>query len=290
MLFLLSLLFINTSFASTYDTLIGTSCISDIKVDVSKVKIAVLDTGIDKRHPHFQLTNLSGASLVPEPWYSDDVGHGTHVAGILASSRYGLVPLAHLFIVRYITKKTNVVDSVIDGIRAAILNDVQVINFSGGGPAFSQEEKDVIIQARNKNITIVTVAGNEGANIDDPERSYYPASYATDNMIVVSAMNENAELTKTSSYGKRLSHIAAPGYMVESSHLNGTIKKMSGTSMAAPYVTAAVALIKAHNPKSSNLRVTDILSLSSKRVPTLKGKVKFDGYLDFCLLKNQLTK
>ncbi|OQR57391.1 hypothetical protein CDB3_07440 [Bacillus sp. CDB3] len=128
------------------------------------VKVAIIDTGIDSKHPDLQKNYIGGYDFVdnvknPE----DDGGHGTAVAGIIAANgkMKGVAPDASLLVYRaYGTEKiTKAIDrAVIDG--ANIINISMGVTYNGSDTPLNQ----AIQRAIAKNVTVVTAAGNEGPN------------------------------------------------------------------------------------------------------------------------------
>ena len=185
-----------------------------------EVIVAVVDTGIQVNHPYLK-SNLviigkdgkavpatkanfgkdfafkSKKSLLP----TDTHGHGTHVSGIIKS----IFPEVKILSLKYYNPKASGqanLDSTIKCLRYAVDNNVDMINYSGGGPEPSREELAILKEAERKGILIVAAAGNERSNIDIRKNAYYPASYGLDNIITVGAINQNANIISSSNWGK----------------------------------------------------------------------------------------
>src|SRR6476661_11076028 len=163
------------------------------------IVVAVVDTGIQGDHAFLQnniyvpkgkasSTNFgmdfSGEKVTNTP--TDAHGHGTHVAGIVKS----IFPDVKLLALKYYNPKASGqanLDATIKALQFAVDNNVDVINYSGGGPEASVEELRVLKAAEKKGILVIAAAGNERSNIDDKRHAYYPASYGLSNIITVGA-------------------------------------------------------------------------------------------------------
>ncbi len=184
----------------------------------------------------------------------DSNEHGTHCAGTIGAvgnkgvgitGANGNVSLVGL---KFINRDG--VGSIADAISAveyAISIGAHVINNSWGGDEYSETMAAVIRKADAAGIVFVVAAGNDSNNNDiGPD---YPASYPIDNIISVAAVDGQGQLASFSNYGPRTVHIAAPGVQILSTVPGNDYARLDGTSMAAPYVSGAAALIKARFPQ-----------------------------------------
>jgi len=222
------------------------------------VKVAILDTGIDTKHP--DLTVMGGATFVKGTRsYNDDNGHGTHVAGIVAAldnniGVVGVAPEAELYAVKVLNKQgSGWVSDVIAGIKWSITNGMQVISMSFGSTSDSQALHDECDKAYNAGIVLVAAAGNDGPGENTVN---YPAKYSS--VIAVGATDENDNVADWSSRGPEL-ELTAPGVNIYSTYKGSTYGTLSGTSMACPHVTGTVALILSKNPSLNPSEVRGIL-------------------------------
>jgi subtilisin family serine protease len=138
---------------------------------------------------------------------------------------------------------TGFTSDAIQCIEFAIDNGAHVINASWGGYSYSEALLDAIVAAQQAGIIFIAAAGNETINNDtDP---LYPASYDVDNVISVASSDRNDALSSFSNYGKTSVHLAAPGEAITSTWFtnDSSYLENNGTSMAAPHVAGAAALL-----------------------------------------------
>jgi thermitase len=184
----------------------------------------------------------------------DRHGHGTHIAGIImansrpanrAKSSIRLMPLKFY---DPAARQISSIKSTVEAIRYAIQMGAQIINYSAGGLSRDPIEENLLREAREKGILLIAAAGNESSNSDIAR--YYPADYGFSNIISVTAVDQTHRLLKTSNFGKRTVDVAAPGLDIWSTMPGGTYGKMSGTSQATAFVTAAAAVAAVASKKS----------------------------------------
>lgn len=187
---------------------------------VKNVTVAVIDTGIQSNHP-FVKDNIvvmqgrrnetnygmdfSQKTATQTP--SDAHGHGTHVAGIIKS----VFPDVKILALKYYNPQASGqanLDSTIKALEYAVKMNVDVINYSGGGPEASVQELRILKEAEKKGILVIAAAGNERSNIDEKKNAYYPASYGLSNIISVGAYDEDLNIIPSSNYGKNSVDIA----------------------------------------------------------------------------------
>ena len=183
---------------------------------------------------------------------TDNHGHGTHIAGIIGAEAgngkgiAGISPDVSIMCLKYFDPKVNGTDNLrntVNAIRYAKLMNAQIINYSGGGTEFSQDEHDAIEEARKAGILFVAAAGNERSNSDI--HHYYPADYGLSNIISVTALDPNQMVLPSSNYGTTTVDIAAPGQNILSLLPNNAYGYMTGTSQATAFVTGAAVLVMA---------------------------------------------
>lgn len=220
--------------------------------------------------------------------------HGTHVAGTigaLGGNRLGVAGVAwntSLMTVKFLGHDgSGTLENGIRTILYAADNGARVVNCSWGGDGYSRALWEAIEYAKTKGTLIVAAAGNSSSNNDLVPA--FPASYDNDNLIAVAAISQGAtpRLAEFSNYGPQSVDLAAPGVDIEST-LNplasGSAQrffgKFSGTSMAAPHVSGALALIYSANPHLSWWEAKEIVLSSVRRSSKLEGKVATSGVLD----------
>ena len=212
----------------------------------------LIDTGCDVNHVSLK-DNIAGVrNFTPEDNKDpnvviDRVGHGTHVAGIVAAngkvdSVIGAAPEAELYILKALDRTGSGKSSwVINAVNYAVDLKVDVISMSLGMPEKDNKLERAIKNAIKNNILVVCAAGNEGdGNYDDFEYSY-PAAYV--DVIAVGAVDKKA-VPAPFSNANLVIDCVAPGVDIISTYPNNRFASLSGTSMAAPYVSGTVALLK----------------------------------------------
>ena len=252
----------------------------------SSISVGVIDTGIDQNHPDIRENMwttwngrlIYGWNFADNSSDSMDLdGHGSHVAGTIGAvgnNRIGITGVC--WQVRVAALKFGLdVASAIAAIDFANYYKISILNASWGGRAYSQALKDAIDQYDG---LFVASAGNDGTNNDvDP---MYPASYDCKNIISVAAVDPYDTLARFSNYGLKTVDIAAPGTNILSLDLAGEYSPLNGTSMAAPHVAGAAALLKSSMPNISTITLKRIILSSTMENQELKGKILTGGILD----------
>ena len=238
------------------------------------VVVAVVDTGVQFNHPDLNsqiyintgeiggngidddhngyVDDTSGWDFYSNDNYADDGnGHGTHVAGIVAAAANGfgatgVAPGAKIMPIRVLgSDGSGSTNSVAAGIRYAVDNGADIINLSLGGP-LSSVIQTAIQYAQQRNVLVVSAAGNESASLPT-----YPArlSASLSNVISVGAYSSAGAIASFSNdVGTSAAvQVDAPGVSIYSTYLNGQYARLSGTSMAAPQVAGLAALALSAN-------------------------------------------
>lgn len=257
------------------------------------IVVAVVDTGIDRTHPFLENNIFVESGAVDSNNFgvdfskdkrsmgmpTDNHGHGTHVSGIIKS----IFPDVKILALKYYNPNASGLDnlnSTVEALRYAVDHNVDVINYSGGGPEPAAEELRVLKEAERKGILVVAAAGNEESNIDDKKKAYFPASYGLKNIITVTAHDEDLKILNSSNYGHTSVDIFAPGYRIKSSLQNGRTGYLTGTSQATAFVTGVAALIKSEYPQLPTEKIKEIIKASAKKELTMEGKCATGGRLD----------
>ncbi len=156
--------------------------------------------------------------------------------------------------------------------------NLSVDNNSWSGSSFSSALKASVDAANSAGILFVVAAGNEGANND--KTVTYPANYTSDNVISVAACTQTGTLAGFSNYGATAVDLAAPGVSILSTALENTYQYMSGTSMAAPYVSGVAALAWSVYTDATVVQVKSAIISGVESSSSLNGKVLSGGILN----------
>jgi subtilisin family serine protease len=236
----------------------------DTTLGSESVVIAVVDSGVKLDHPAFAGRLTPGYDFVNnDALPDDDAGHGTHTAGIIAAAVddgagvAGICPHCRIMPVKVLNAANlGSWSSLAQGIIYATDQGADIINLSVGAPTPSQTLAAAVQYALEHDVLLVAAAGNY-AN-DTP---FYPA--ALDGVIGVSATTSTGERWERSNFGPSVD-LSAPGELIYSTYheLNnvyGGYTYMSGTSMAAPFVSGLAGLVLSVSPQMSSAAVTEAL-------------------------------
>jgi DNA-binding beta-propeller fold protein YncE len=215
----------------------------------------------------------------------DDLFHGTHVSGIIgavADNGIGVAGMAwrvHILPCKFLNSDgLGLSSNAIRAIDYATLQGARVLNNSWGGGALSLAMKDTIDAAGAGGAVFVVSAGNDGE--DFAVRPQYPAAYTLPNVVAVAATDENDGLAVFSNFGAATVLLGAPGVHILSTLPGGQYGKLSGTSMSAPIVSGALALLLSAEPDLDLQAIRARLTAAAKPVPGLAGKTITGGRLD----------
>ena len=216
------------------------------------VKVAIFDTGLSKTHPHFKRVK-ERTNWTNEKTLEDGLGHGTFVAGVIASSKecLGFAPDAELHIYRVFTNnQVSYTSWFLDAFNYAIMKKIHVLNLSIGGPDFmDQPFVDKVWELTANHIIMISAIGNDGP-------LYGTLNNPADQMDVigVGGINFEDQIARFSSrgmttwelpagYGRLKPDIVTYGSAVRGSNLKKGCRQLSGTSVASPVVAGAVTLL-----------------------------------------------
>jgi subtilisin family serine protease len=265
----------------------------------SNITVAVIDTGIDYRHPDLApniwrnpreilgngidddrngfIDDAFGYDFINndnDPMDNFDRPHGTHVAGTIGSvgsnniGMVGVSPNVKLMPLKFMNSNGG---STLDAARAvnyATSMGAKVINASFGGGGYSQAMFDAIQRANSAGVTFVASAGNSGLNTDvNPQ---FPAAYNLPNVISVTATDRWDQRAIFSNFGRNSVDIGAPGVDIVSTLPNNSYGSANGTSMAAPHVAGVAALLYAQNQNRSATEVRSLILQSGDRIDALR--------------------
>lgn len=247
------------------------------KPKATRLVVAIIDSGIDRDHPELKNKIVKPYNVMnPGSYPVDDVGHGTHVAGIVGAETNNGIGIASvskgvdIMPVKVGNKSSLSTFDIAKGIVYAVDNGANIINISIGG-AHSQIVQDACEYADSKGVLVIAAAGNEATNTKT-----YPAALA--GVIGVGAVDSYSDsLTTFSNYGQWVS-VAAPGQNIYSTYPQKDYSYMSGTSMASPMVASLASLIKIHAPKLAQEQIRWIMESSSK--PFTGSELLQNGRID----------
>ena len=224
------------------------------------VKVAVLDTGVDINH--IDLTFRGGINTIDGSCFSGIANHGSHVSGIigaLANSKgiVGMAPAVELYSVKVLQDDgKGTLSALIAGLDWAVENGIDIVNMSLGTSTDTNALKSAVDRAYAAGILLVAAAGNSGTADGNTDTIRYPAKY--ESVIAVGAVNNNSQRASFSATGPAL-ELTAPGVSIYSTIPGSRYALASGTSMAAPHVAGAAALIWSKNPDFTNAQVRKAL-------------------------------
>lgn len=220
--------------------------------DGSGIEVAVIDSGIDFTE---EINVVKRANFVPgeddvSPIFEDITGHGSSVAGVIAAANddigtTGVAPGAQIYSAKVLGGGNEApVSRVVEAIYWAISEDVDIINLSCGTDTNSPALEQACADAEASGVLVIAAAGNEGAGAE----ALYPAAYSS--VISVGASDASGKIASFSSAGDDV-EIIAPGQDVPTTADFGGYTLAEGTSMAAPHVSGAAAVLMAEHPSAS---------------------------------------
>ena len=266
----------------------------DITVGKPEVIVAILDSGINKKHSDLQAANiLNGYDAVERtPGVDRDYnGHGTKIASIIAAVQNnsigisGMSPGVTILPIRLLSENGYIYSSdFINAVYYAADAGAAVINMSFGGYTYSALEEEAVRYAHGKGCILTAASGNEGNVADKAGLKAYPASY--DKVISVGAVYSDGTVCEFSQYNDSVDLVAPGADITVASQSNRFVTEI-GTSFATAYISAVAALARSAITESASLNSDEFLSLVIK----LNGKKRNDrsgyGFIDaFRLLEN----
>ncbi len=281
--------------------------------EMSETVVAVIDTGMDYTHSDLAANIWVNPGETPGNdkdddgnGYRDDVhgydfaknrplsdgainnyyAHGTHCAGIIGAATNngnGIAGIASA------TGKVSIMDlkvlegpkglgdsyDVVRAIRYAERNGADICNLSMGSYV---DDETLYRTIAASDMLFVCAAGNDGLNLDN--KPIYPGCYDLSNVICVGNAQSNGRLNSKSNYSSKSVDIAAPGTVIHSTIPNNKYDDMSGTSMAAPFVTGAAAVLHSYYKDISAAGIRHLLLSGAQRKSSLNGRVVSGRFLD----------
>lgn len=282
----------------------------DSRTDAADVIVAIIDTGVRYTHEDLADNMWVNAAEIPGNGvdddgngYVDDVhginasngsgdpmddqGHGTHVAGIVGAvgdNGLGVSGVAwdiKLMALKFLDATGDGSDAdAIECIDYSITNGARVINNSWGAYTRNQLIENAIQEANAAGVFFVAAAGNASGDNDD--RPNYPASYDVPNIVSVTATDRHDKMAKFASFGERSVDIAAPGVSIYSTYFedDSDYRQLNGTSMAAPHVSGAIALLASEFPGDSMVAILNRLYSSVDPLESLARRCRTGGRLN----------
>jgi subtilisin family serine protease len=289
----------STSPANIYGIGAGTAWTSN-KTGSSSIYVGIIDEGIDYSHP-----DLAGNIDVTHSWdfvnndatiyHSGYDQHGTHVAGTIGAKGNsegvaGVCWNIQIISTRFLGPNggttVNAVKAIdyLTNLKTNSNLNIVATNNSWGGGSYSSSLYAAIDRANTAGILFIVAAGNDKRNID--RKASYPACYPNANIISVASITSTGALSSFSNYGATTVDLGAPGSNIYSTLPNNTYGAYSGTSMATPHVTGAVALYVSIYYPTTKLTTANIgtikAAILAKTIQTasLSGKCVSGGRLD----------
>ncbi|HJV67506.1 S8 family peptidase [Ideonella sp.] len=279
------------------------------------VMVGVIDEGVQYTHPDLKPNHWKNPNEIDGNGIDDDGNgfiddthgwdfdannksvydgtqddHGTHVSGTIGGKgRNGIGVAGMCWKIKMLHVKflgvgggttanaIKSVDYVTDLKQRHSLNLVATNNSWGGG-GFSQGLKDSIDAAGAADILFIAAAGNNGSNNDSVP--FYPASYTSASLIAVASLNSNGTMSSFSNYGATSVDLGAPGAGIFSTVPTNSYASYSGTSMATPHVTGAVALYAKTHPGLTAAQLKAAILNTTTPTASMSGKTVTGGRLN----------
>lgn len=274
------------------------------------IKIAVIDTGVDYKHPDLKEQMWKNeAELNGKPGVDDDGNgfvddiygydfvnndadpmddneHGTHCAGVIGAAHNGLGIAGVMADVQIVALKflsgsgSGETSGAIKSIDYAIKMGVNVMSNSWGGEPDQESAllEAAIKRAQDKGIVFVAAAGNESTNNDRTHND--PSDITLDNIIAVGSHDSSGGKSYFSNYGKISIDVFAPGSSILSTVPGNKYSRLSGTSMATPFVAGVVGLLMAQYPQMGYMEIKERLINTSVKNPKLEKYSVSGGRID----------
>jgi Subtilase family len=247
-------------------------------VEATKITVAIADSGIDEAHPDLADVVSEYRNFLKLEGKRDYVGHGTHVAGIVAARLNNGIGVAGLCRAKILALKVLPDQTEWDPAAyyrglAYALGRARVLNLSLGAEEYDPGEADVIADLIDGGVVVVAAMGNE---YDEGNPIEYPA--AIKGVCAVGATDQADRRGEFSNTGNHIS-LCAPGVAIVSTtptykyaHGKSDYDTWDGTSMATPHVAAAAALVVAEEPELKPAQVIRKLQRAADRVAGMRTR------------------
>jgi len=230
------------------------------------VKVGIIDTGIDGKHPDLRGNVKGGVNTYNSTSpFTDENGHGTHVAGTVAALNnsfgvVGVAPRVELYALKCFSPDgTATLTDIAQAIDWAIHHQVHVLNMSFGSREESQILHSAIKAALRAGIIMIASSGNASESLDYPAR--YPEVFA------IGAIDQKDRVAKFSNYGRTLNYVAPGVDILSTWPVAPGYNTLSGTSMASPHISGLCALLLSQAPHLSPLQLKQIFDRAAQRLP-----------------------
>ena len=235
----------------------------------------------------------------------DRNGHGTHVSGTIGGIGGNGIGVAgvnwnvQIVALQFLSDSGS--GSIANAVRAvdyftsaaahaSVGENYVATNNSWGGGGYSQAMNDALVRSAQQDVLFIAAAGN--ASLNNDTTANYPSNYSTavsagyESVVAVASLASNGALSSFSNYGGSQVDLAAPGSEIYSTLPGGAYGTYSGTSMAAPHVTGAVALYASAHPNATASQINSALLSSVAGTPSLTGITATGGRLDIGAFMN----
>jgi len=285
--------------------------------NTTPVIVAVVDTGVDVFHEDLKNNIWVNKKEIPnngidddKNGYIDDIhgintlardengkatmdltdthSHGTHVSGTIAASQNngigiaGIASNVKIMGIRTVPNSADETDiDVAEAFVYAARNGARIINCSFGKSVNEGRQliPDTLKYIGDKyGVLVIAAAGNDSDDID--KNPTYPASFDSENLLIVASTTNKGKMSSFSNFGKINVDVAAPGSNVYSTVPGNQYESMSGTSMATPTTVGVAAEILSHNPNLTVSQLKNILINSVTKIESFKDKMVSGGRID----------
>lgn len=239
-----------------------------LTLDGRGVGVAVLDTGIDPKHPELRdkigqswRVDVDGQGPGEVSTSIDTDGHGTHVAGLIAGTSTGVAPGVKLFDALMLPKGRGHFSDFIWAMEwAASRPDIQIVNISAGIPGFIPEMHEAVASLLTVGLLPVVAVGNEGRNLSRSPGNYVEVVSvgATTRSGRVAALSGGGDLV-VDHHRYTVPDLVAPGLEIYSAAAGGGYEALDGTSMAAPIVSGVASLWLEKYPRITVAELSEAL-------------------------------
>ena len=237
------------------------------------VTVAVIDSGVAEHSqilPRIPRYGFDYVDSDDDPT-NDGTGHGTHVAGIIVDCTPSLP--VYILPIRILNDNGGGrIANAVNAIDEAVEAGCPIINLSLVSQSTSEALDDAVTRAVARGVTVVAAAGNNGSDVSN----YSPVHLHTNGLIVVGAVSSNGTVASYSNYGSSVD-VYAYGTGISSCSVSGSYINKSGTSMAAPHIAAACAILRlthrGNSPAACEARLRSTAGNMIRPIPQLAALV-----------------